>query len=944
MIANNSINIAANRASYVNSWINPGFHVNFDTNGANRIRQAGRAKLFTGPSLGAMIDTQLRTAIQNTASRMSPANLANPLKVILVTSLAGGTGSGTFNDIAMLVKEALGINTQITGIFYLPDTVDEYLTAIGRTTLYANGYAALKELDYYVSVTQRNGYNDKYTSSDGNSVTVDLNHPLYDGAILVSGSPSNGIIIERNKTATDVTVESIINILTISNQYSSMFNCLHCISPWVKNAVMAHAIHNANGMEAAGYYLEDSFLYSGRGVATASIPEEVCTSYLVNSIIGRMYELHPYQYKYIKLRPVIGKHSFDETNAIFEIIKLFDDLTIGDRIAYDSLRYFITAVTTCTTPDNVDDVITKEEIKANHIDTLLYIYHIEKRKVTAIEAVKTFLWDKFHHFRNTAIAFIKNYGPQALVDLYDGIGTDGRPYRNYWGIKNQLIDALNTVPRPDKLRHIETCLKILREKNGLIINRFNKAAFIHMFTAWVSAKLEETVWDYAFQQNATDCAVKTELINPIRYFIEDCRDLAKILSEMNIIYAKFSADFNTPQAFANAKDNNANMNLINDQASYTWVENKLDNIINHVNITTLIDSIVDDYYMINPTDWQITINNGRNVTKARERFDKIISMAIRIANNGNNVSITINEYLDYETAVIGNNLTDIIGQISNNLINASFPMYKRDVFVPAAPFHKQYIIIPAGIVNSPNGQNILDAFRNTIPDFKIFTSEETDKITCYCIESGNALYSLADLPIWEQAYENAVGAATAMIHMNESGRGDFDPETGLEWKNYPSCRSNFDARQAHLPIDQRIQTYEYRFLTSEFDSMFDKALEYGIVRRMGDSTTGYYYNFYDIAIPDWNYDTVQYTVIVNNHPAPGIPFVDFLFNQNNFFLKPPQRIELGGAEVLTAQRVYYNALDNEDEPLRRAKRVIRRNIKMYIKMKQSVIKYDEVFP
>ncbi len=948
-IANENINIEDNRATYVKNWIYPRFHVNFDTNGANRIRQSGRSKLFTGPGVGAIMDTQLRSAITAASGRLAAADAANPRKVILVTGLAGGTGSGTFNDIAMLVKEALGRTTQITGVFYLPDTVDEYAgSAIIRQSLYANGYAALKELDYYFSVTQRSDYNDRYISSDGTSVEIDANHPLYNMTILVSGSKTDEDIIDRNRTATDVIVESLINILAAIPQHDDAGSDQQLISSFLsnaedaRNAVMAAAIM-PDGMETANYFLEDIFMYTGLGVATASIPEEACTSHLVNSIIGRMYESIPEQYRNIRLRPVIGKPSFDENNAPTEVRNHFDDdMTKNNYITYESIAGFITEKTRCTTPEDADDSITKAEIQSNSIDSLLATYVVDTRVTVAKGEVKQHIKDLFSKFRIKAIAFMQVYGPQALVDLYDGIGKSGREYVNYKGIHAQLDEALTNAKKPNKLHRKEQELKKEREKKGLIINRFNKAAFLRKFTEWVSAESEVKVWNYALQVSDSGCEIQTGLINPIKEFIDSCRDLAKILSDLNIIYDNFSVSFSTAGAFANAYDNKANINLIDEDNTYQWVKDRLDTIIRKVNINDLVGAIIEDYFTNNPVDWSIIDDNGRMTLRARERFDSLMSQAIKTANNGKNVSITINEYLAHRTAAAGIALPTIIENISHKLENASKPMFKRDAVIPQAPNLQHYIIIPDKIVAEENGAVILQSFYDANPGAKVYTSAETDKITCYSIVSGNPLYSLAHLGTWEQEYEKANGA---MIHMNESGKGAFNPKTGLEWKNYPSCRSNFDARQTRLPIDERNQNSEYRFLTTEFDAMFDKALEYGIVRKMGDAAIGYYYNFYDITIPDWNYDTANYVIIDHHQPAPGIPFVDFLFAQNRVAGGGGKRIQLGGrAGILTDARIYDDAALNEAEPLRRAKRVMRRNVKMYIKMKQSVIKYEEIFP
>lgn len=65
--------------------------------------------------------------------------------VYIISSLAGGTGSGAFLDVAYMCREILGRNDRILGIFMLPSM----FTAFPATDyVEGNSYAALKELDF----------------------------------------------------------------------------------------------------------------------------------------------------------------------------------------------------------------------------------------------------------------------------------------------------------------------------------------------------------------------------------------------------------------------------------------------------------------------------------------------------------------------------------------------------------------------------------------------------------------------------------------------------------------------------------------------------------------------------------------------------------------------------------------------------------------------------
>ncbi len=73
------------------------------------------------------------------------------LRVVVVSSVAGGTGAGTFIQIALYIRRffrMLGQSAQIIGILSLPDIYkDSVKNDNERQSLYANAYAAIRELN-----------------------------------------------------------------------------------------------------------------------------------------------------------------------------------------------------------------------------------------------------------------------------------------------------------------------------------------------------------------------------------------------------------------------------------------------------------------------------------------------------------------------------------------------------------------------------------------------------------------------------------------------------------------------------------------------------------------------------------------------------------------------------------------------------------------------------
>lgn len=148
------------------SWMHPDFEQLVPPRtleiGSGTIRQAGRLAFFLRhQTIRDMLEKQIRSALDFAAQHPKtlfgrPGSLDDSrLEVVIVTSLAGGTGSGMFIDLAYLVRNILETNsdlkritTHITLIAALPNVYCQlrpHLAARFRQ----NAYAALLEMEHY---------------------------------------------------------------------------------------------------------------------------------------------------------------------------------------------------------------------------------------------------------------------------------------------------------------------------------------------------------------------------------------------------------------------------------------------------------------------------------------------------------------------------------------------------------------------------------------------------------------------------------------------------------------------------------------------------------------------------------------------------------------------------------------------------------------------------
>ena len=93
--------------------------------------------------------TRQLASIQEAEERGFPVAADHQL-IYIISSLCGGTGAGMFLDVAHRVRQEVGSNADIVGIFLMPSTFEsEIRSDLQRRRIQANAYAALKELNHF---------------------------------------------------------------------------------------------------------------------------------------------------------------------------------------------------------------------------------------------------------------------------------------------------------------------------------------------------------------------------------------------------------------------------------------------------------------------------------------------------------------------------------------------------------------------------------------------------------------------------------------------------------------------------------------------------------------------------------------------------------------------------------------------------------------------------
>ncbi len=128
--------------------------------GAQQVRRFGRIALFhrydeIEKHVGPIIRDLLRIGRDNDTSDNTRIDERQRLRIYIVCSVCGGTGSGTFIDMAYILRHLAqkagnmpARDVEIVGMFLLPEAFPNILST-GANNLRANAFAALLDLEYF---------------------------------------------------------------------------------------------------------------------------------------------------------------------------------------------------------------------------------------------------------------------------------------------------------------------------------------------------------------------------------------------------------------------------------------------------------------------------------------------------------------------------------------------------------------------------------------------------------------------------------------------------------------------------------------------------------------------------------------------------------------------------------------------------------------------------
>lgn len=180
---------------YIDEWWPSHIPVQAITAGAGQVRARGRLALFArsrtifaavNNAIDAVKEIKNRSVAYKEEFRVSDRG---GVEVYIVSSLAGGTGSGTFLDLAFITRSFLDSLSNITGVLVLPRVFKDLA---GVSLVKPNAYGALKEIERFFKMESRDGFSINY----GNNV-INVVQPPFDLLYLMDSVNELGNVVRE---------------------------------------------------------------------------------------------------------------------------------------------------------------------------------------------------------------------------------------------------------------------------------------------------------------------------------------------------------------------------------------------------------------------------------------------------------------------------------------------------------------------------------------------------------------------------------------------------------------------------------------------------------------------------------------------------------------------------------------------------------------------------
>lgn len=809
--------------------------VGFGTMGAGRKRLMGKMKLHYKVTGSKGVDEEIVAKLvdrKNNVLQPFTGKDNGHYEVYVIGSVSGGTCSGSFLEMPALVRKALAkseaenAKVQVHAMLYLPDT----LTALDperEDELMANGYASLKELDYYEGLKMREGGEESFVYNENATaeLKVTSDHDFFTMPYLIgtrSGANSNS-----KDEACETIAEFFVSILgTMTTAGDNAF----VVDSFLSNA-MGHIGErfNAEGndeLEAYGTDHSRPKRYGTVGFAQAAAPEQIVKAYTIAHAC-KVAGLEPITEDVRKARMAAGQtmlpfYGEDQYFSASEVTRRSRELLaplINFMSNYQYTGFEYKSI-------NGDENPTWEEIRDGSADGANQELLVNKKvedltNSDAIKQQKERVTEQFNAFKNAVKAYVLENGPFAFVNLYNGNGikNDNNDERAV-GIK-ELLNALRDDQRldtrvanvwptvSDMLSEKQKKAAVIKDAKGGIVGGLKKLfsdeqagqvnAWVNAYNAWVNARVNETLRK---EMLFTNGALNQNFIEPADMLCQQLATFGKLLQTMSEGYSAHGKALNEYEDFKKVNGGSAQVNIaaLNSNV-HAYLKDKAEKNAQAIDAQNVRNTLIESFFK-DPDKWmevdennierkgggsQITLKSTKNPVGARYEFDRCLRQ---------NISVSMEVRIAELFTASGVDNDEFARQIVDKLVRQSQPLFNGTL--PENSTY-QYIMYPQSL-KAEVKQAIEKAAGDSIKGF--YATQYADSIMMHQLVAPFEMYNLAELKEWEGQYEAKIKETGNGLHgrspdlkmeLNDRGTPVYSERTG--WYDYPSVTFDADPKR-----------------------------------------------------------------------------------------------------------------------------------------------------
>ena len=839
--------------------------VGFDTNGAGRKRLMGKMKAhYKNPGSKGVdeeIVEKLAARKNNVLENFTGIDSDNGhYEVYVIGSVSGGTCSGTFLELPALIRKALNADarTRIHAMLYLPDTLTA-LDTKNASELMANGYASLKELDYFQGIKMREGTEEIFYYNDPASPELKMtaDNDFFTLPYLIG--TRSGATKDSKGEACDTIAEFFISIL---GRMVPPGQDAFLVDSFVSNAVQhVNRRWNAEGndnLELDGTDHSRPKRYGTVGFAQAAAPEQIVKAYTISQAC-KLAGLEPVSAperaariaKGETLLPFYGADQFYPSMEVNAANKELLGALNTYMLSYQAPR-FAYATSFGANP-------TWEDIRDGAADDMGRMKLVDNRieEMTGSEAAKKLkeeLNAQFITFRNSVKAYVKQNGPMAFVNLYEGNAEKNEGAPRAIGIRETLTnlrddqDPVTNAPKKwptaaegkqavDNNKNV-----IVGEKGGIfggIKDAFkgNKAEqagnWVNAFNAWTNIRINEQLRKHMLGINGV---LNKHFIEPAEILCQQLKTFGLLLSAMARGYDAYGDALNNYDDFAKVNGGSAQVNIaaLNHNV-HAYLKQKAEKAARNVEAEKVRNALVDSFFD-DPAKWveydeklierkgggtSITLVNANCPVNARYEFDRCLRQSMPAT-----VEIKVEEL--FESSSVDAN--EFASQIVRKLSAKSTPLFNGEL---PSEDTLRFMMYPQAL--KPELKDALEKAARDIVDrnMNFYGTDYADAIMMYQMVAPFEMYKLAELREWENQYltlknENGNGlhgrSPDLIKTADNLGTAVYNEVT--DWFDYPAITYNRDPKARDAVSGEICHEGEVRI---EMDKIIKEARKKGIL-------------------------------------------------------------------------------------------------------------------